>query len=46
MDAEMMKETASFYSEFLALFVSVVLEDEVVQQVELKPQSRDRKSVV
>jgi methylated-DNA-[protein]-cysteine S-methyltransferase len=40
MDAEMMKETASFYSEFLALFVSVVLEDEVVQQVELKPQSR------
>jgi len=35
-----MKETASFYSEFLARFVSVVLEDEVVQQVELEPHSR------
>ena len=40
MDAETMKETASFYSEFLARFVSVVLEDEVVQQVELEPHSR------
>ena len=35
-----MKETASFYSEFLARFVSVVLEDEAVQQVELEPHSR------
>ena len=40
MDEETMKETASFYSEFLARFVSVVLEDEVVQQVELEPHSR------
>jgi methylated-DNA-[protein]-cysteine S-methyltransferase len=40
MDAETMKETASFYSEFLARFVSVVLEDEVVQQVVLEPHSR------
>jgi methylated-DNA-[protein]-cysteine S-methyltransferase len=35
-----MKETASFYSEFLARFVLVVLEDEVVKQVELERHSR------
>jgi methylated-DNA-[protein]-cysteine S-methyltransferase len=34
-----MKETESFYSEFLARFVSVVLEDGAVQQVELEPHS-------
>jgi methylated-DNA-[protein]-cysteine S-methyltransferase len=35
-----MKVTASFYSEFLARFILVVLEDEVVQHVELEPHSR------
>jgi methylated-DNA-[protein]-cysteine S-methyltransferase len=35
-----MKESASFYSEFLARFVSVVLEDEVVQEVTLEPRAR------
>jgi methylated-DNA-[protein]-cysteine S-methyltransferase len=34
-----MKETASFYSEFLARFVSIVLEGGVVQQVVLEPRS-------
>jgi O-6-methylguanine DNA methyltransferase len=38
--AETMKETASFYSEFLAQFVFVVLEDGVIQQVELGTHSR------
>jgi methylated-DNA-[protein]-cysteine S-methyltransferase len=35
-----MKETASFYSEYLARFVSVVLEDEAVQRVTLQPHAR------
>jgi methylated-DNA-[protein]-cysteine S-methyltransferase len=35
-----MIEAASFYSEFLARFVLVVLEDEVVHQVTLEPHSR------
>lgn len=35
-----MKETASFYSEYLARFVSVVLEDEAVQRVTLEPHAR------
>jgi methylated-DNA-[protein]-cysteine S-methyltransferase len=35
-----MIETASFFSEFLARFVLVVLEDEVVHQVALEPHSR------
>ncbi|MGZ7188611.1 MAG: methylated-DNA--[protein]-cysteine S-methyltransferase [Halobacteriota archaeon] len=36
----MMKETTCLYSEFLAQFVHVVLEDGVIQQVELGPSSR------
>jgi len=35
-----MIEATSFYSEFLARFVLVVLEDEVVHQVTLEPHSR------
>jgi O-6-methylguanine DNA methyltransferase len=35
-----MKETASFYSEYLTRFVSVVLEDEAVQRVTLEPHAR------
>jgi methylated-DNA-[protein]-cysteine S-methyltransferase len=35
-----MKETTSLYSQFLARFVSVVLEDEVVQEVTLEPHAR------
>jgi methylated-DNA-[protein]-cysteine S-methyltransferase len=36
----MMKETESLYSEFLAQFVVVVLEDGVIQRVELGPRAR------
>jgi methylated-DNA-[protein]-cysteine S-methyltransferase len=35
-----MKETASFFSELLARFVLVVLEDDVVQQIKLEPYPR------
>jgi methylated-DNA-[protein]-cysteine S-methyltransferase len=34
-----MKETASFYSEYLARFVSVLIEDEAVQKVTLVPHA-------
>lgn len=35
-----MNETASFYSEYLTRFVSVVLEGEAVQRVTLEPHAR------
>jgi O-6-methylguanine DNA methyltransferase len=35
-----MNETASFYSEYLTQFVSVVLEGEAVQRVTLEPHAR------
>jgi len=35
-----MKETASFYSEYLTRFVSVMLKDEAVQRVTLEPHAR------